>query len=370
MTMDETTRSAHESPQSDELPLTEEEQAAAWFLRSQQGRLSVADEAALQEWLAASPEHVTLWEQTQQTWEDCGSHAMLPELVLAREQALASVRRAQVKRWTLAGNSRGAVRLRAFAAVAAVCVLAVLLSLVVTHRGDVYVTGIGEQRTILLADDSRLTLDALTRVRVRYDDKVRAIDLLEGQAQFEVAKNKNRPFRVRAGDEVIEALGTSFTVEYIGDRIQVALLEGRVRVESHRSAAERLVERVIESPASGSADKPRVASRPATVLNPGDALRIDPSGDQVLNENVDVAAAVAWRQGKVIFQREPLRIAVERLNRYSRVQLKVADPTIEQWPVSGVFGASDAEAFAEALAEYFPIQSQHADDVIELRARR
>lgn len=368
--MDETRLAAPELSQPEEMPLTEEEQAAAWFLRSQQGRLSVAEEAALRDWLAASPEHVTLWEQTQRTWEDCGSHAMLPELVVAREQALASVRRAQVKRWTLTGDSRGAVRLRAFAAVAAVCVLAVLLSLVVARRGDVYVTGIGEQRTILLADDSRLTLDALTRVRVKYDDQARVIELIEGQAQFEVAKNKNWPFRVRAGDEVIEALGTSFTVEYIGNRIQVALLEGKVRVESHRSATARLVERVVESPASGSAEKQRVASRPATVLNPGDALRIEPSGQQVLNEHVDVAAAVAWRQGKVIFQREPLQIAVERLNRYSRVQLKVVDPSIEQWPVSGVFGASDAEAFAEALAEYFPIQSQHAADVIELRARR
>ena len=48
----------------------------------------------------------------------------------------------------------------------------------------------------------------------------------------------------------------------------------------------------------------------------------------------------------------------------------VADPAIESLPVSGIFGTGDAEAFAEALASYFPVQAQHSsDNVIELTER-
>lgn len=353
-------------------PPTLEEQAAAWFLRHQQGRLSDAERAALDAWLATSPEHTEVWEQTQQTWQGFDSHVMLPEVVVAREQALASIRRTQVKRWVGSDDARQRGRLRTFAAAATVCSLAALLALTMLRQGQVYDTGIGEQRTVLLPDDSRLTLDALTRVRVKYDDEARVVELLDGQAQFDVAKNKQRPFRVRAGDRIIEALGTSFTVEYIEHRVHVALLEGQVRVEERRSAVSRLLERVTEKTSSQSGAGPTTASssRTVTVLHPGAAVRIEPGGAQVLNEHADLAAAVAWRQGKVVFQEEPLRTAVERLNRYSRVQLSVADASIEQWPVSGVFGASDAEAFADAVTAYFPIESRRAGDVIELHARQ
>jgi transmembrane sensor len=315
-----------------------DEQAAQWFLRRARGPLKAEEEAALHAWLAEGPLHAQAWREISTTWGLFEDQVTLPELVVAREQALAGVRRAQVQRWKR--PSQWASRWLAAAVIAG---LALGVAYWQIHdRGDGNLsTGVGEQRTVLLADNSRVALDALTQIRVLYTGGARTIELLGGQAQFEVAQDARRPFRVRAGSRVIEALGTSFTVEYVQRHVRIALLEGRVRIESAASSME---------------------------LQPGEMLRIEPNGQQKKEARTDLAVATAWRQGKVIFRAEPLNAAVNRLNRYSHVRLEVADPSIARLPISGVFDAADAEAFAEAVASYFPIKTEHSrSDVIELR---
>jgi len=80
------------------------------------------------------------------------------------------------------------------------------------HAG-VYSTGVGERRTLTLADGSVVTLDARSRIQVKYRDRERLIDLDQGQARFDVAKDPARPFRVSAaGRETVLAFGTQFNV--------------------------------------------------------------------------------------------------------------------------------------------------------------
>lgn len=341
-------------------PPAAERQAAEWFLRRRQRTPDPAQETAFQQWLTASPENAQAFADTQSTWRSFDDHATLPELVVAREQALASVRRVQAKRWANPGGDEPAARRFVrqsrwpLAAAALVAISVGVLWKLDLLGGDRYGTGIGEQRTVLLPDSSSMVLDAMTNVRVHYSRGVRLIEMHEGQAQFDVAADGGRPFRVRVGGRTIEALGTSFTVTYIDKRTRIALLDGRVKVGSSDADV-------------GAAATPAARSASDRVLKPGDALSIDASGRQMLKEHADPALATAWRQGKIIFQQEPLREAVERLNRYSRVRLQIADPSIDQWPVSGIFGAGDAEAFADALASYFPIQAHRSDGAIELR---
>jgi len=361
--IERTTALAGEEP-----ALSIREQVAAWFLRYHQGRLTAEDFEALQAWLLANPDHAAAWRETQKIWNGFSEHAMLPELVAARREALSAVRRVQLKRWTT--RSWSARRWVLAAAVSLVALGAVWWRVVLD--GNTYSTDIGEQRTVLLTDNSRMTLDALTRVRVLYDKHVRSVELLQGQAQFEVAHQSGRPFRVRAGDRVIEAHGTVFAVEYVDQRMRVALLEGSVTVTPVPDSDPRLSRARTPSVARPVGPAPQnAADRTAIIeLKPGEALRIEADGEQALDAQADLAAATAWRQGKVIFRQEPLRDAVSRLNRYSRVQIEIVDPAIEQWPVSGIFGSGDAEAFAEAISVYFPIQVQRSDpDVIELRKR-
>lgn len=376
--MDKPIASQHPEFPEEELPPSIEDEAAAWFLRRRRGRLSLEETQALQSWLLASPAHAAAWRDTEKTWNCLDEQAVAPELIVARRQALTAMRQAQLRRWAAPSSlvkrmhtAMKSSRTRNWsAAAAAIVIAAVGVSFFwAAKNGDRYQTGVGERRTVLLPDNSRVTLDAMTQVRVRYGGSARDIELIEGQAQFEVAQQPRRPFRVRAGHRVVEALGTVFTVEYIDRQMKVALLEGRVRVDRAPEFLTQVAEKSSRDSASGTA---AVAPIPAEVeLKPGETVHFDRNDRQSLDTHVDLAAETAWREGKVIFRQEPLGDAVKRLNRYSHVQIKVIDSTIESLPVSGIFGDTDAEAFAEAVAEYFPVEFQRTGSgAIELQRRR
>src|SRR3546814_19485198 len=95
-------------------------------------------------------------------------------------------------------------------------------------RPDAYATHIGERQLAVLDDGSRVSLDAVTKVKVRMKDEARQVELLEGRAKFDVAKDPLRPFTVAAGDKLVVAVGTSFSVELIDGQVRVILYEGQV----------------------------------------------------------------------------------------------------------------------------------------------
>ncbi len=105
---------------------------------------------------------------------------------------------------------------------------------------NAFETEIGENRSVALADGSIISLGGDTRIEVAMSENVRAIELVRGEALFKVAKDSARPFKVRAGDATIIAVGTEFNVERDSDRAVVSVTEGRVVVKpGHGSAAGR-----------------------------------------------------------------------------------------------------------------------------------
>ncbi len=99
----------------------------------------------------------------------------------------------------------------------------------VTHGQ--YATRIGERSTIRLADGSVVTLDTASRVSLDLTTANREVHLLGGQANFEVAKDKARPFVVYAGDRRITAVGTAFDVRLDQREVCVTLVDGKVSVD-------------------------------------------------------------------------------------------------------------------------------------------
>jgi transmembrane sensor len=270
------------------------------------------------------------------------------------------------------------MRLKYAAVAAALFVVVGLLPAVQTSlglRSDSYATTIGEHRSIELEDGSHMVLDAMTRVRVRIDDDVREVDLLEGQAQFTVAKDVRRPFRVSAGSRTIVALGTEFNVEFTNDNVRLAMLEGRVAVVARDAMFERLstlLHRNARASSTSGLDEAPTAAKPATLIevSAGEELRIDGRGRSTFIAEGDLAGALAWRQGKVVFHDETLSEAARRINRYSRQHIDVDDPALRDMRVSGVFAANDATAFAVALQAYLPVTVDIEEDGgIRIRSR-
>src|SRR4029077_10931085 len=75
-----------------------------------------------------------------------------------------------------------------------------------------FATQIGQRSSINLADGSIVVLNTASRIQVSFDARIRRVQLLSGQAWFEVAKNQVRPFIVEAGDRIVTAHGTAFDV--------------------------------------------------------------------------------------------------------------------------------------------------------------
>lgn len=315
------------------------EEAAAWVVRLSEGGPDVR--AALDAWRDRSPEHAHAFDAAFSAWNLLGEHATSPELLARRRDALHRARAAGRRRWTGPGIDR-----RAMAAGIAAAIVAPAAGIAWWRlRGapeQVYATGHGEQRTILLADGSRLSMDALTSVRVAFSRDLRAIELVRGRMNVEVAKDPGRPLRVRAGGPTVTALGTIFTVERTTPAVVVTLVEGSVAVGRVRGQSLR--------------------------LQPGQELTLMQSGRATLREHVDTEQALAWREGKLIFDDEPLASAATRMNNYGARRI-VVEGGAQGLRISGVFRAGDVEAFVGAVESYFPIDVAWDATTVVLRPK-
>ncbi|MCF6196579.1 MAG: FecR domain-containing protein, partial [Emcibacter sp.] len=89
-----------------------------------------------------------------------------------------------------------------------------------------YRTATGEQRTVQLADGSTVYLNTHSKIKVDFSGDIRKIHLLQGEARFDVAKDKNRPFIVETSRGNIRAVGTSFNVYDSAEMVEVLVFEG------------------------------------------------------------------------------------------------------------------------------------------------
>jgi transmembrane sensor len=204
--------------------------------------------------------------------------------------------------------------------------VAVGAGLLWTQRPVVHETDIGERRTVLLADGSQVTLNTATRIEVRLSDQRRLVTLDSGEAFFAVAHRSDAaPFDVVSDGAHIRVTGTRFNVRRDPRFTQVDLVDGRVSVGPLDARAKRLN------------------------LRPGQGVRLDPKGVPGPVVSARLRQIADWRDGRISFDQTPLADAVAEMNRYSRIRLTVADPSLALTPVDGVFTAGDSQAFVQAL---------------------
>ena len=326
--------------------LTLEEEASAVFVQRLHGEWTAMDEAAFEKRMASDAEYADAYARAQDSWAMLDTHAESAEVMRYREEAIAYARRSNGRRW-LKTHRYARSGWRAAAALTAALLLGVAWQL--SPYGYVpgeYRTGIGEQKVVDLEDHSTIVLDAATRLRVRFTPDARIVELQNGQAQFSVAKDPTRPFKVEAGGRTIVALGTVFTVEYVDSQVHVAMMEGKVAVVSTALPATTSV-----SPGSSE----------GISLITGEELRVSRDGRSTVTPKADLEAATAWREGKVIIRAEPLGDAARRMNRYSRLQIRIDDTALAAKQISGVFEAGDTQGFLSAIELYLPVEADYSD---------
>ncbi|MDR0189296.1 FecR domain-containing protein [Pseudomonas yamanorum] len=289
------------------------EQAAQWYVRLQD-----QPEAAQhwQAWLRQSPEHQAAWGYVERVSQ---RFAPLAEQSHSASRALRSSRRQTLKTLLVlcAGSTLAWGTWRNTA----------LPRLVGGWNAD-YATAGGETREALLDDGSRLWLNALSALDIRFDRVQRLLHLRFGEVLIETAKDPTRPFLVETQQGRLRALGTRFSVVQDGDSTLLNVFEGRVEV---RTAASHQVQ-IIE------AGKQVAFTRDGLNLNsPASATR------------------EAWSRGVLLADNLPLGELIAELNRFRSGHLG-CDPAVAQLPVMGSFPLKDSDHALRLLQAALPIQ--------------
>ena len=201
-----------------------------------------------------------------------------------------------------------------------------------------YHTGRGERRIVTLSDGSRLSLDSDSEVTVRYADHRRDLHLIKGQARFDVAHDRTRPFSVVAGNQRVIATGTAFNIDMAGPQILVTLIEGHVVVLTENGGEANVAQ-------AGRIELQAGQQLAASAHAPA---RIIPAS---------IPRVTAWTAGQLIFDNEPLASVVDRINRYSDTQIFISDPAIGDLKISGVFNAGDAGNFVNIVTRYLRVRA-------------
>jgi transmembrane sensor len=293
-------------------------EAAGWAARIDRDPLEPATEQDFQAWLAKDV-------------RCAGAFARMRALALSTERARALGPDFDPSAFGPAPFLARRTALKLGGAVAASALIAVTGAWqILRHRGR-FSTGKGETKVVALKDGSVVTLNTASEIEVDYSDTLRAVELIRGEALFDVAKNKAQPFVVAAGDTNVRVVGTSFTVRRLEAMpVEVLVREGVVEVfkPQANTAPVRIAANNMAVAGAGGASVITAAPVPAAQLH----------------------RQLAWQNGQIAFEGETLAQAVLEFSRYSDTRIVIDDPALGREEIAGLFKATDPVGFAKTIA--------------------
>lgn len=275
--------------------------AAAWVVRLSSSDATEADRAAFAAWLAADPAHAAAHAEMEEFWHRLGH---VPD---AR------------KRRTPKGATKGPAGLAALLVLGGA--LAWQAGLADWLRADLW-SGVGAITHATLSDGSRVDLNTGTAIALRFTGAERRVELLRGEAAFDVARDPGRSFVVEGGGVSVRAVGTVFIVRADAAGRPVGVAEGRVDVG--------------------------IAGRHLDV-SAGEAVVV-PDGAAPTVVKADVGRAMAWRDGRLTVSGEPLSDVLATLGRYRRGRILLLDAKAGARRVTGAFDLGDTDEALDAIA--------------------
>lgn len=336
-----------------------QEQASTWIARLDRG-LTDAESAELREWLAEKASHRAALLKMARIWDQLDVLREISSLF-----PLEPRRSAGVYAWPIAAamalvvvgvglalGSRGLSRLSASGIG------------IFTHQAydAVYQTAVGELKVVQLPDQSLVTLNTNTLLRVNYTREDRKLELVKGEAHFKVAKDSRRVFSVTAAASEFRAVGTAFNIRIASTRgVELTVTEGRVEVIAPFSGE-------AARPVGSEREHGRAGSTEITV-DAGKEVVVDPQSQTIQPLPLaKMEEALSWQSGMLMFEGEPLEQALQELSRYSTMRFVIVDDRIRRMPVTGYFKIGDMAGLIAALRKNFDINATKDGDSILLSA--
>ena len=290
--------------------------ASEWFTELKRPSISVERLHEFRDWRSDAA-NAEAFAKVERMWTSAANLSDRPAIRAATDAALAA-HPARPARSTRTAKSWAAL------AVGGLVVMGGSAIFVLRDLGRTYATEVGEQRLTQLEDGSRVRLNTDTKLKVHFDREGRRIELIRGQAFFDVAHDPKRPFVVEAEGAQAHALGTRFDVRRHAAALRVVVLQGEVAVRKGEAS-------------------------PAIVVRPNQAVTVSASGVAPPRQ-IDAQEEAGWTSGRLTFRGVPLRAAVEEVNRYSEQKIVLQAPgDLADETVSGQFEAGDTATFLAAL---------------------
>jgi transmembrane sensor len=315
------------------------QRAAEWWTRLRDPGRGTGAETQWLEWSASDARRIDAFERVSDLAAGLRGLESHERRALARE----FVRPAMTQR-----------RLKVWAAAAATLLIvggAIYFSWFRAIPDDVqtrsYATAIATDRDIDLADGSRVALGGASQLNTRFGNDLREVTLSTGEAFFQVAHDTQRPFIVAAGAVSIRAVGTAFNVRRTGERVMIAVTEGRVRIAS-----------------SDGISMAKTSGADALEAVAGQEVSYDPRASGLAVTSISPAQATGWRDHRLEFVNEPLDVVVANINRYSPRHLRIADAQLNALAFTGTVKPDAIDSWLKALPKILPVRvAANADEI-------
>lgn len=215
-----------------------------------------------------------------------------------------------------------------------------------TVPGLLYETNRGERIVVNLSDGSSMHVNSDSQVKVSFDGVERIVNVIQGEALFDVKKDAKRKFIVNTHRGSAEAIGTQFNVNLYSDTLIVTIAEGKVLVSNNIDSS---------------------ASQAAEMRQHGYQIVVEPNG-QISSQQLDsLLPSMAWTEGKIMFSGESLDRAIKQVNRYSQHHISILDARLRKLHIYGVFNTGDYLGFLAALEKTYNIEvTQHSVELTYL----
>lgn len=285
-------------------------EALDWLLKTRAAPTDEALQQALANWLGTSPEHARAYRKAERVWLLSGDLSFARPAPCPESPPIAPPRR--INRWRRA--------LVAGALAASITLLALP-----TWQGMTSdeATAVGEHRSLVLEDGSRVELDSDSAIDVHFSNGGRQVTLRRGQAFFQVKPDSQRPFQVRAGEVEVTVTGTAFDVSLAPRQVAVAVDHGSVQVSNG------------------------AAGEPLARLTAGDRLRVPEHGAPLL-DRVPRDQIAAWRNWRLLVNDRPLSEVVDELRRYQPGLILLQDNALAERRITAALDLRSPQAALQA----------------------
>ncbi len=195
-------------------------------------------------------------------------------------------------------------------------------------------TPLGMRSSLILPDGTKVWLNAGSKLSypVLFSDKFRAVSL-EGEAYFEVKRDKKWPFMVHSGNMSIVVLGTTFNCNAYPENsvIETVLVEGQVTL--------------VNSSATVSKE-----------LLPGELAIFKKENQEITKTKTDLEKYIAWKSGKLMFREDKMDVVVEKLERWYNVDFEIKDKEISDYVYNATFIDESLDQVLKMLSLSAPIR--------------